>query len=118
MHNPFLNQGYMHPHDILVNNLLRMGVTQEQIRDMSNPHQFYNQNRQLQNADHAQISQQAKQVETVPTHQARNGDEELLLKMFSAFCVEQPETAKELSIAFTKFSRWMQSTVDKQGNQS
>lgn len=36
--------------------------------------------------------------------------------MFSTFCGKDPQSAKELSIAFTKFSRWIQSTVDKSEN--
>lgn len=36
-----------------------------------------------------------------------------LMEFFSSFSKEVPEDAKSLSIALTKFSRWVQSQTDK-----
>lgn len=36
-----------------------------------------------------------------------------LSEWFSSFCDKQPEDARSLSIAMSKFSRWIQSETDK-----
>lgn len=96
----------------LVQNLIRHGLTPDQIYLMSMPVV------PTAGSNNAQVFQTANDVKHESESMALKRqdaayDEGLLLKMFSTFCVEQPQSAKEMSIAFTKFARWMQSTIDK-----
>lgn len=48
---------------------------------------------------------------TFPKEKEQNHN---LMEFFSSFANEMPEDAKSLSVALTKFSRWVQSQTDKQ----
>lgn len=47
---------------------------------------------------------------TLPKEKEQNHN---LMEFFSSFASEMPEDAKSLSVALTKFSRWVQSQTDK-----
>lgn len=105
----------------LLNALRVKGFTDDQIVQMSlNPYGGSNNMVQggVQGTPYqTHPAQQQVKQEVVHQNHTKNYDQDLLLDMFSIFCKEQPANAKELSVAFTKFSRWMQSTVDKQNAQ-
>lgn len=102
----------------LVQNLIRHGLTPDQIYSLSMPVMPVHQPHGLAGSNNTQMFQATNDVKHESESMAFNKpetsyDEGLLLKMFGTFCVEQPQSAKEMSIAFTKFARWMQSTIDK-----
>lgn len=99
-----LNQQYNN----LVNHLLSLGVSADQLYQMSS-----GQGSSVLPASQTQSNVKLESRIIASKEQDVSYEEGLLLKMFSTFCGEQPQSAKELSIAFTKFARWIQSSVDK-----
>jgi hypothetical protein len=101
-----------------------MGYNQNQILEMVNGTPYgYNQNvvhngPQVNSIPSGSVQQNTQTPNTIAGNHNSNYDEGLLLKMFGSFCSEQPENSKELAIAFNKFSRWIQSTVDKQNSKN
>lgn len=118
MYGSILNNEAIVLYNNLTQNLLRNGLlSRDELVQMSYSPNYLGgvQNQSLQRNNLAQPSNVKQEVVTAAKQEAAY-EEGLLLDMFSTFCGEQPETAKELSTAFTKFARWIQSSVDKQNN--
>lgn len=97
----------------LMHNLIKLGLNQAQIAEMINNPNAVKLPEPIQNQSYVPPTTQAEQNVKQESETIAIQDDGLFLKMFSTFCVEKPEDAKEFSIALTKFARFVQSTLDK-----